>query len=142
MGFLGLNKVHPCSSQGCVLGLLPLADKLKSLFSSWVCFTPGATTSCIQFQGELSSFLPENGWALPFLSPGQDSTCSCPSPGKDPFGSSLLLCSCPPSARHAPNDAHHLDEMELQMVEGMTGFQELLQILQRSLGIYISPTGL
>lgn len=48
------------------MGLLPLADKLKSPFSGWVCFTLGATTSCIQIQGELSSFLLDRGWALPF----------------------------------------------------------------------------
>lgn len=42
------------------------------------------------------------------------------------LNSSLLLCFCPPSLSCAPEGVRHLDEMELQMVGGMTGFQELL----------------
>lgn len=85
--------------QGCVLGLLHLAHKLKSLLSGWVCFTLGVAMGCVQFQGELSLFLLEKGWALLFLSPDGDSTCSCPSPGKDRFSSSppaLLLSPLSP----------------------------------------------
>lgn len=76
------------------------------------------------------------------LSPGWDSTCLCLSPGRDWFGFSLLLSFRPPSPGCAPDDARHLVEMELQMVGGAAKFQELLRILQRSLGIYISSTGL
>lgn len=52
--------------QGCGLGFLPLADKLKSLLSGWVCFALGATTGCVHFPGELFSFPLDKGWALPF----------------------------------------------------------------------------
>lgn len=49
--FLGLKEEHPrCSlweQQGCILGLILLADKLKSLRSGWVCFTLRATANCI-----------------------------------------------------------------------------------------------